>query len=299
VADAPIGAHRVITATITDHAGLARAAVAYSSGNGLWQVMEMTAGADDKYTAVLPLTDELIYFVQAMDLAANVAVADFKAYYLGPGGGPPPTDIDMIAPVTQLSAQPAEPNGNNGWYTRSVTLTLEATDDLSGVAYSEYQLNDMEWQVYTTQVILSTERETDVAYRSVDLAGNRETVQALTFSLDMTAPDSTAMAPSQVNGSVVTTTWQVTDNLSGVERVVLWYQFAFGDWIESEISGTGSSGTFFFFPPHGFGTYCLATQGIDYAGNQELSPTGAGDVCVNYVAPTAPHYVYLPVIQRP
>ena len=42
-------------------------------------------------------------------------------------------DNDTTPPVTTHNLDPPEPNGLNDWYVSDVTVTLNATDDLSGV----------------------------------------------------------------------------------------------------------------------------------------------------------------------
>ncbi|NRF95610.1 hypothetical protein HQN89_32775 [Paenibacillus frigoriresistens] len=43
-------------------------------------------------------------------------------------------NFDEQAPVTTASVSPAQPDGQNGSYVNPVTVTLAATDNLSGVA---------------------------------------------------------------------------------------------------------------------------------------------------------------------
>lgn len=189
----------------------------------------MTAVLDtDLFTTSLPDGDSLIYFVQALDNAANVSVADYKAYYHGPGGGP----VDRAAPVTQLNTQPAQPNGHNGWYVSPVTVTLTASDDLSGVAYTQYRLQEGAWLTYTAPFVLATEGETVIAYRSADLAGNIEAVQTHTVSID-SLPPTTALhlPPPTLSGwytAVVTVTLTAVDLTSGLDTI--FYQLNGGSW---------------------------------------------------------------------
>ena len=57
-------------------------------------------------------------------------------------------NIDKIAPVTTASVSPAAANGSNGWYTSDVTVTLDVYDNVSGVAKTEYQVNDNAWMTF-------------------------------------------------------------------------------------------------------------------------------------------------------
>ncbi|MGB9082267.1 MAG: LamG domain-containing protein, partial [Desulfuromonadaceae bacterium] len=92
-----------------------------------------------------------------------------------------------VVPVTALAAfdttQPTTSatltgtKGNDGWYTTSVTVTLVAADgtDGSGVAKTEYSLDNVTWQTYSAPLVLDKEGKQYVYFRSTDNAGNLET----------------------------------------------------------------------------------------------------------------------------
>ena len=42
-------------------------------------------------------------------------------------------DNDPTPPVTTISLNPGDPDGDNGWYVSDVTITLNATDNETGV----------------------------------------------------------------------------------------------------------------------------------------------------------------------
>jgi PKD repeat protein len=166
VSDEVEAGSREIMAEITDHSGILRAAVAYTVGDGEWHVAEMAESAEDIYTTSIPDKPDLIYLVEALDRAGNVSVADFKAYYSGPGSNVPveaefeAAPLSGIAPLTvtfsnvsygsyntclweygdgESSAQCADPiheYAEPGSYT--VTLTINGsggTDTLMRPAY--------------------------------------------------------------------------------------------------------------------------------------------------------------------
>jgi hypothetical protein len=78
------------------------------------------------------------------------------------------------------TVDPVEPNGNNGWYTSPVTVTL------SPAAIAEYSLDGgSTWTAYSAPVILDQEGTHQVLYRrSVD-TGETETLE---INIDLTAP---------------------------------------------------------------------------------------------------------------
>jgi hypothetical protein len=77
------GSHFTVEVEATDFSGVRRTVVAYTSGDGVWQTADMARdpGDEDFWTATLPLTPTVEYFVQAVDEAGNVAVSDNKGRY--------------------------------------------------------------------------------------------------------------------------------------------------------------------------------------------------------------------------
>jgi hypothetical protein len=92
----------------------------------------------------------------------------------------------IMTPVTALAAfDTAQPTttatltgtkGSDGWYTTSVTITLVAADgtDGSGVAKTEYSLDNATWQAYSVPFVLDKDGDQYVYFRSTDQAGNVE-----------------------------------------------------------------------------------------------------------------------------
>jgi hypothetical protein len=78
--------------------------------------------------------------------------------------------IDTKAPVTTQSG------ADNAWHTAPVSVTFKASDSLSGVALTEYQLDGGPWTPGTTLTVSAVGAHT-VAYRSHDKAGNVETAK--------------------------------------------------------------------------------------------------------------------------
>jgi hypothetical protein len=83
--------------------------------------------------------------------------------------------VDLTPPTTTILLDPDVPDGDNGWYVSSVTVNLEADDDLSGVALTEYSLdNGTTWHPYVAPFAITAEGTTSVLARSTDAAGNEE-----------------------------------------------------------------------------------------------------------------------------
>jgi hypothetical protein len=124
---------------------------------------------------------------------------------------------DVLAPVTTASLAPA---AVNGWYVHP-TVTLTATDTGSGVDFTEYRLDGGAFQTYTAPFAVSGDGSHTLDYRSVDLAGNVETTQSLSFQIDATPPTIAITVPgaraSYDLGQVVNAAFSCNDTLSGLD----------------------------------------------------------------------------------
>ena len=103
---------------------------------------------------------------------------------------------DSTPPTTTHALDPAEPDGDGGWYQSPVEVTLDATDNEggSGVAATEYRFaGDEEWIPYEGPFTVSDEGRHEIEYRSVDEEGNTETTRSVSFRIDATAPTTTAL----------------------------------------------------------------------------------------------------------
>ncbi|RTE08370.1 OmpL47-type beta-barrel domain-containing protein [Paenibacillus whitsoniae] len=111
-------------------------------------------------------------------------------------------NVDVTAPVTTAVVTPSEPDGLEGWYVHPVTVSLSATDDLSGVSKTEYSLDGgTTWLNYAEAITIDQDGQYTLSYRSTDIAGNVETLKIVPIQLAMTGPTTTAvMAPSEPDG---------------------------------------------------------------------------------------------------
>lgn len=117
----------------------------------------------------------------------------------------PAVNIDLTAPVTTES-------------TSGETVTLTATDNLSGVAVTYYTLDGGAQQTYSSPfTVISTAPHT-ISYWSVDNAGNVETAHTLTIAqaLLTTAALSGPIGSNGWYRGTVTVTLTATDSLSTV-----------------------------------------------------------------------------------
>jgi uncharacterized lipoprotein YddW (UPF0748 family) len=133
---------------------------------------------------------------------------------------------DASAPGTNAVIAPAAPNGQNGWYTTDVAITLDATDNCAGVATTEYSTDGGQtWQPYTGAFTFGVEGASTILYRSTDNAGNAEAVRQLLLKIDKSAPLITLTATPSIiwpanNGTVnASVTGSGSDSVSGLAAV--------------------------------------------------------------------------------
>ncbi len=102
---------------------------------------------------------------------------------------------DTTAPRTTHTLDPAEPDGDGGWYTSPVEVTLAATDNDggSGVETTEFRLaGQAQWTAYANPLSFTEDGEYELEYRSTDADGNTEAVRRVSFRVDAADPTTTA-----------------------------------------------------------------------------------------------------------
>lgn len=115
-----------------------------------------------------------------------------------------PVGYDTIPPVTTASLSGTR---NGTIYVSTVKVTLIATDTLSGVASTVYQINGGALQAYTAPFSVSNLGSNTVTFHSTDNAGNVEATKSVSFTIK--GATSTSVASSKnlsSSGSAVTFT---------------------------------------------------------------------------------------------
>jgi hypothetical protein len=168
--------------------------------------------------------------------------------------------VDNTPPVTTAAI-----NGTakNNWYLGDVSITLNSTDDLSGVHKTEYRTGvSGDWITYSGPVTLTQDGTVIVQYRSTDNSGNVEDIKQAEVKIDKTAPVTSAAAAGtkRIDGtynSDVTLTLTAEDTGSGVEKTE--YSMDGTNWLPcSEPIVLVDNGT-----------YTLSYRSVDIAGNVE------------------------------
>ncbi len=174
---------------------------------------------------------------------------------------PPVTSIELSGSV-----------GENGWYVGPVSVNLLATDDYSGVQYSEYNINGSEWTRFSTTFVINQKGSNVINYRSMDYQGNLEIYKQANVFVDSLSPTN----PTEIDPGCNATSgvWQRTcpdanfswsgasDETSGLAS----YQYYWGTDPEGSV-GIDTNDSHYDPPPVTEGAYYLRLRTRDVAGN--------------------------------
>ena len=134
-------------------------------------------GAWIAYTVPIVISNNATVYAREMNPAGSIS--NIASYVI--------SNIDKIAPTTEASISPMQPDGPNGSYLNPVTVTLAGSDNLSGVARTEISLDGTSWQLYTSPVTFDKQGQISLLYKSTDIAGNVEVVHNFGFTLASSA----------------------------------------------------------------------------------------------------------------
>jgi len=144
---------------------------------------------------------------------------------------------DTTPPVTTCTLAPPEPDGNNGWYVSDVTVTLNATDDMSGVKEIRYTINNGAIHVITGNygyfILDDDGKDILVEYWAIDNAGNVEPKKKRYIDIDQTEPEVEVcwemIGGRPVDGWKMIGRANAIDDISGMERVEFYWDFKLRD----------------------------------------------------------------------
>ncbi len=157
-------------------------------------------------------------------------------------------------------------SGLDEWFVSPVTVTAFDSDDISGIASTDFRINGDEW-LPGTSTRLSTDGEHVVTIRSTDYAGNTAS-GSISFRVDLTAPASSfdlssLISPLRESPLIKGTTLEETSGLSKVE-----ISFDGETWVPLS-SASGSWSYFWDTTDIPNGKYSIFVRGTDLAGNRE------------------------------
>ena len=142
---------------------------------------------------------------------------------------------DTTPPMTTISFNPPVPDGMNGWYVSPVTVTLNATDNESGVWRTFCNLSP--GGNYTEPILVSQDGIYEITFYSIDYAGNVEATKSVWIKIDKTPPKVIMDWDWEQVGSVINiiVTATCTDAMSATMNV----EFYFNDELVETVTGAG------------------------------------------------------------
>ena len=177
---------------------------------------------------------------------------------------------DITPPVTTISFDPPYPDGENGWYINDVNVTLNATDDISGVKTIYYKILGDDWKNHSgdsIKILLDHDCLMGlIEFYSVDNAGNQEEIKSVDINIDQLPPyiqlSYEVKEGNPIEGWPIVITADVTDNCSGMDRV----EFFLNGGIQAVVSGSGPTYSWG-FKYYGDLEITLGVNCFDIAGN--------------------------------
>jgi glucose/arabinose dehydrogenase len=129
---------------------------------------------------------------------------------------------DVTPPTVTATLNPAEPNGENGWWTSNVSVAVTATDNGTVASRQRSVDGGRTWSNANNALTVSAAGETTVLYRATDNGGNVSEVGSVTIRIDKTAPTVSVdgVADGESVGNSGDLTWAATDETSGVAEVL-------------------------------------------------------------------------------
>jgi len=106
-------------------------------------------------------------------------------------------EVDITPPTTSISVGNPRYGTNPVYVTPATEFNLSATDEVSGVASTEYKIDGGDWTPYAAPFEVSGEGPHTISCRSTDKAGNVEQTRTLDIYVDNTPPSNiTISSPS-------------------------------------------------------------------------------------------------------
>ncbi len=194
-------------------------------------------------------------------------------------------ELDTTPPATTIHITGVP--GINNWYHSTVTITLSATDDKSGVQLIRYNLDDVGWAEVNDNTIsfgVLDEGPHILYYKAQDNASNWEAQKQATFGIDTTTPTTTL---SLNHGATVTVQSTVAAYQDAQDTGSGLWQTRFSNngvyWSEwQDYADTLTWG----LPPVDGATLNVYAQVRDYAGNESAV---VSDTITLDLTPPAPH----------
>lgn len=161
-----------------------------SAVNELWGYIQIPdpCGSDIEISEVLRSDGKIInsrnYWVKKSSFYLVDIMSSEKSYTLYYDV----TQMDNIAPVTAIFIGEPKYGEEPVYITSKSSISLTASDDISGVELTEYRIGDDPWGEYTAPFVVLTAEENIIYYRSKDVVGNLEDAKELRIYADNVPP---------------------------------------------------------------------------------------------------------------
>ncbi len=178
------------------------AGIEYRLDGGAWMPGNSLTLSDGEHTVEARATD------QAGNLSAVTPATTISI------------QVDTTAPTLSLTLTGTL--GKNDWYVSDVTVLASVSDATSGVALTEYSVENGTWRPGTS-VTVSTDGPHQVDFRVTDQAGN-QSADLRTFKIDQTQPISVFISPLEGSSGTVASgefnlAGQSSDSTAGLASV--------------------------------------------------------------------------------
>jgi hypothetical protein len=173
-----------VTLNADDTGGPGVAATMYQIDNGGWQT----------YQGSFQITGDGDHTLQYYSTDDNGSVENTNTMTV---------DVDTTPPVSSIQFSPIPVNGATQG---AATATISATDNVSGVATTMYQIDGGGWQTYSGQFQITDPGNHTIQYYSTDEAGNVESTKSAsiaTYTAVTPGNTVTGTVPSTLGVSVV------------------------------------------------------------------------------------------------
>lgn len=182
---------------------------------------------------------------------------------------------DFTAPVTALVTSPATPNGENGWFISSPTITFSANEPISKTFY---KVNGGATQQFASGFTV-LEGENEIEFWSEDVFGNLESGKKATVRYDETAPTAvlTGVAAKSAPAGAIELSW--TSVAAKTDPKEFGSYFIYKGTTATKVGN--ATGETFTATPATDGTHTYLVAVADAAGNVDpalaVSVTGISD----------------------
>ncbi|MHA2252586.1 MAG: tandem-95 repeat protein, partial [Candidatus Kariarchaeaceae archaeon] len=152
--------------------------IASDFGSGVLKTnYRINGGPISVYTTAVLFTLDDVYNIEfwSVDNAGNIEMTNSVDF-----------QIDQNYPISTLDIWPLPPSSNPRPVSTYTDFILDATDSLSGVYKTEYQIDSNGWNLYETPFNVIDIGFHTVYYRSIDNAGNVEPTQSVKIVVSAT-----------------------------------------------------------------------------------------------------------------